>query len=182
MNNQLHTLCCFLTFQLCLTFLPYRAPFLYCVLYSHIFSLDDSLSFFLCCMRWHRLKCSHHYSQPVSSHCEMIVALAKSFVSLAEAICLDGSEKWCRPVKCLQERICFLLETTKERDLAAWRCHLVLCGVGREGKTELAATTELFLQLKRLAHKGLCIIGLTCTERLETQQWCSSKGNLPKAS
>lgn len=124
-----------------------------CSLFS-IFSLDDSLSFFLCCMRWHSLKCSHRCSQPASSRCEMIVALCKSFVSLAEAICLDGYEKYCRPVKCVQERICFLLETTKERDLAAWRCHLVLCWVGREGKRELAATTELFLQQKSLLTKG----------------------------
>lgn len=164
-----------------LCFLPCRAPFLHFVLYSHIFSWDDSLSFFPCWISWHPLKCLHGCSQPVSSRCEMFVALCKSFFSLAEAFCLDGSEQCCRPVKLLQETIRFLLETKKERDLAAWSCHLVLCWVGREGKRKLAATTELFLQQKRLAHKGLCIIGLTCTERLETQQWCSSKGNLPKA-
>lgn len=118
----------------------------------------------------HPLKCSHGCSQPVSSRCEMFVALCKGSVPLSETICLDDSEKCCRLVKCQQERICFLLETTKERDLAAWSCHLVLCCVGREGKRKLAATAELFLQQKRLAHKRLCIIGLRCAERLETQQ------------
>lgn len=176
--------CCFLTFQLCLSLssLLYGTLFLCCLLCSHIFSLDDSLSFFFCCIRCHPLRCSHSCSQPVSSPCEMFVALCKSSVPLSEAICLDDSEKCCRPVKCQQERICFLLETTKERDLAAWNCHLVLCCVGRGGKRKLAATTELFLQQKRLAHKGLCIIGFRCAERLETQQWCSSKGNLPRVS